>query len=279
MVERLAADPKALRLGGEVKRVTLFFSDIAGLTTISESLKETPDKLVKILNKYLTVMTDAVKARGGYIDKYIGDAVMAIWGAPLDDAHAERNAVDAALDCFAALDRFNRDVVQAEYGMKPIGTRIGLNTGIAVVGNMGSTSRLNYTATGDTVNLAARLEGANKEYGSRIMVSEDTANALDDGYVLKRLDRLVVKGKKEPVKVFEVVGRRAELDAATLARVERFHTALDLYDARDFTAAAGAFDALAGQDGTAPMYAERCRHYLEEPPPADWNGAFEMNTK
>jgi adenylate cyclase len=279
MVERLAADPQALRLGGEKKRVTLFFSDIAGFTTISESLKDTPEKLVEILNKYLTVMTDAVKARGGYVDKYIGDAVMAIWGAPLDDPHAERNAVEAALDCFAALDRFNEVVVGGEYRMKPIGTRIGLNTGIAVVGNMGSTTRLNYTATGDTVNLAARLEGANKEYGSRIMVSEDTAERLGDGFVLKRLDRLVVKGKKQPVQVFEVVGRKAEVPGEVMVRVARFHAALDLYDAREFAAASAIFDALAGEDATAPMYAERCRHYLYAPPPAGWSGAFEMKTK
>jgi len=279
MVERLAADPKALRLGGEKKRVTLFFSDIAGFTTISESLKDTPKRLVEILNRYLTVMTQAVEARGGYVDKYIGDAVMAIWGAPLDDAKAEERAVEAALDCFAALAEFNTAVVEGEYGMKPIGTRIGLNTGIAIVGNMGSSSRLNYTVTGDTVNLAARLEGANKEYGSCIMISEDTAAGLDDRFVLKRLDRLVVKGKKEPVTVYAVVGRRAALAEAELARIERFHAALALYDGRAFAEAAAAFDALGPADATAPMYAERCRHYLAEPPPPDWNGAFEMKTK
>lgn len=279
LVERLAADPKALRLGGEKKRVTLFFSDIAGFTTISENLKDRPELLVEILNRYLTVMTAAVEARGGYVDKFIGDAVMAVWGAPLPDAAAERHAVEAAIDCFDALAKFNAEVVQGEYGMKPIGTRIGLNTGVAIVGNMGSSSRLNYTVTGDAVNLAARLEGANKEYGSRIMISEETASGLDDGFVLRRLDRLVVKGKYEPIKVFEVVGRRAELDDAALARVERFHAALDRYDARDFAGAAALFEALAENDPAAEMYAERCRHYLDDPPPSDWNGAFEMKTK
>ncbi len=279
LVERLAADPKALRLGGEKKRVTLFFSDIAGFTTISENLKDRPELLVEILNRYLTVMTAAVEARGGYVDKFIGDAVMAVWGAPLPDDQAERHGVEAALDCFAALERFNTDIVQGEYGMKPIGTRIGLNTGVAIVGNMGSASRLNYTVTGDTVNLAARLEGANKEYGSRIMVSDETVTGMGQGFVLRRLDRLVVKGKSEPIKVYEVVGREGEVDAAALERVIRFHAALDLYDAREFSAAATAFDALATQDPAAEMYAERCRHYLDDPPPLDWNGAFEMKTK
>ena len=275
LVDRLAADPAALRLGGEKRRVTVFFSDIAGFTTISERLRDRPERLVEILNKYLTVMTEAVEARGGYVDKYIGDAVMAIWNAPLDDPLADRHAVEAALDCLEALDRFNAELVVGEYDMTPIGTRIGIHAGIAVVGNMGSRARLNYTATGDTVNLAARLEGANKEYGSRIMVSEDVAASLDGGFLLRRLDRLVVKGKEQPVAVFEVVGGAGGL----AARVRDFHAALDVYDRRDFAAAAAAFDALSAVDPAAAVYAARCRHYLGEPPPADWNGAFAMKTK
>jgi len=279
LVDRLAADPEALRLGGEKRRVTVFFSDIAGFTTISEGLRDQPDRLVEILNKYLTVMTEAVEARGGYVDKYIGDAVMAIWNAPLDDDQSERHGVEAALDCLAALERFNAEVVEREYGMKPIGTRIGLNTGMAVVGNMGSKARLNYTVTGDTVNLAARLEGANKEYGSNIMISEDVASGLGGEFTLRRLDRLVVKGKREPVTVFEVFGRRSDAGAALLERIAAFHAALALYDARDFAAAGRAFAALAASDPAAEMYAEWCRHYQAAPPPADWNGAFEMKTK
>ena len=162
--------------------------------------------------------------------------------------------------------------------MTPIGTRIGIHAGIAVVGNMGSRARLNYTATGDTVNLAARLEGANKEYGSRIMISEDVAVSLDSGFLLRRLDRLVVKGKKQPVAVFEVVGRRDRASEIE-PRVQAFHAALDVYDRRDFASAATAFDALSAIDPAAAVYAARCRHYLSELPPADWNGAFTMKTK
>ena len=279
LVDRLAADPAALRLGGEKRRVTVFFSDIAGFTTISERLRERPERLVEILNKYLTVMTEAVEARGGYVDKYIGDAVMAIWNAPLDDPLADRHAVEAALDCLAELDRFNTEVVVGEYDMTPIGTRIGIHAGVAVVGNMGSRARLNYTATGDTVNLAARLEGANKEYGSRIMVSEDVVASLDDGFLFRRLDRLVVKGKSQPVEVFEVVGRRDGRAGDLSSRVLAFHAALGFYDRRDFPAAEAAFAALSPIDPAAAVYAARCRHYLSEPPPADWNGAFAMKTK
>jgi adenylate cyclase len=278
LVDRLAADPSALRLGGEKRRVTLFFSDIAGFTTISERLRDRPERLVEILNKYLTVMTEAVEARGGYVDKYIGDAVMAIWNAPLDDAEADRHAVEAALDCLKALERFNAEIVVGEYDMTPLGTRIGIHTGTAIVGNMGSKARLNYTATGDTVNLAARLEGANKEYGSRIMISEDVMTNLGEGFLLRRLDRLVVKGKKQPVEVYEVVGRHEEAGEAE-PRVRAFHAALAFYDRRDFPAAEAAFAALSALDPAAAMYAERCRHYLSEPPPADWNGAFAMKTK
>ncbi|MBM3535687.1 MAG: adenylate/guanylate cyclase domain-containing protein [Alphaproteobacteria bacterium] len=278
LVDRLAADPSALRLGGEKRRVTVFFSDIAGFTTISERLRDRPERLVEILNKYLTVMTDAVEARGGYVDKYIGDAVMAIWNAPLDDADADWHAVEAALDCLKALERFNAEIVVGEYDMTPIGTRIGIHAGTAIVGNMGSRARLNYTATGDTVNLAARLEGANKEYGSHIMISEDVMANLGEGFLLRRLDRLVVKGKKQPVEVFEVIGRREDM-AETEPRIRAFHAALAFYDRRDFPAAEAAFAALSASDAAAAIYAERCRHYRSEPPPPDWNGAFAMKTK
>ncbi|HYM32388.1 MAG TPA: adenylate/guanylate cyclase domain-containing protein [Candidatus Cybelea sp.] len=279
LVDRLANDPGALRLGGERRKITVFFSDIAGFTSISERMRETPERLVEVLNRYLTVMTSAIERNSGYVDKFIGDAVMAIWNAPLDDPSAERHAVEAALDCVAGLEKFNREVVVGEYGLPPIGTRIGLNTGIAIVGNMGSITRFNYTATGDMVNLASRLEGANKEYGTRIMISETTARGAGNDYLLRRLDRLVVKGKNIPVKVFEVVGRRSEVGAAAPEAVIRFHSALALYYRRRFRQAADAFAALAGTDPAAELYQERCEHYLEEPPPPDWNRAFVLKTK
>lgn len=279
MVRDLAENPDALRLGGTSRRVTVFFSDIAGFTTLSEQMAEQPERLVEILNKYLTVMTNTVEAHHGYVDKFIGDAVMAVWGAPLDDVMAERNAVNAALECQRALAAFNRDVIAKDYGLPPIGTRIGINTGVAVVGNMGSDTRLNYTVAGDTVNLSARLEGANKVYGSQIMIGESTASALGDDYSLRLLDLLVVKGKQVPVKVYEVLGLATQVDAATTKTVAAYHAALDLYFDRDFERAERAFAALADNDIPSALYRDRCRAFQSEPPGPDWDGRYELKSK
>lgn len=279
LVEELAEDPSALALGGESKIVTVFFSDIEGFTTISEAMRDRPETLVEILNLYLTVMTTEIERNGGYVDKFIGDAVMAVWGAPLDDAEAERHAVDAALDCFAALERFNTEVVTVKYGLAKIGTRIGINTGPAVVGNMGSSTRLNYTITGDIVNLAARLEGANKIFGTSIMIGETTARTLRKSHLLRRLDRLIVKGKTLPVKVFEVIGRRDEASADDMALAGDFHRALGLYYRRRFTKARDAFQAMAADDPASKMYMERCEHYIASPPPVPWDRTFVMTGK
>jgi len=279
LVKRLAADPSVLQLGGTTRQVTVFFSDIAGFTTLSEQMSATPEKLVEILNKYLTVATAKVEANGGYVDKFIGDAVMAVWGAPLEDPQAEAHAVAAALDCQAALEVFNREVIQAVYGMPPIGTRIGINSGKALVGNMGSATRLNYTVAGDIVNLAARLEGANKAYGSRIMIGEATAAALGDAYVLRLLDLLVVKGKMKPVKVFEVVGRAGEVSNEVMNRLGSYAAALDLYFARRFEEAEAAFAALAETDPPSAIYRGRCAEFRKTPPADDWDGRYEMKTK
>jgi class 3 adenylate cyclase len=279
LVDRLAERADGLRLGGEVRRVTVWFSDIVGYTSIAERLNAEPEKLVEIVNRYFTALSAVVEGHGGYIDKFIGDAVMCVWGAPLEDAEAERHALEAALDTVAALERFNREVVEAEYELPAIGTRIGINSGLAVVGNMGSTTRFNYTVTGDTVNLASRLEGANKSYGSLVMIGEETARGLGRDFVLRRLDRLVVKGRSQPLKVYELVGRAGEVSAARLARIKAFHGAVALYYRRRFEAAGAAFEALAEADEAARLYAERCRHYLVEPPPDDWDRSFTMTTK
>ena len=278
LVDRLAEDPSALKLGGERRHMTVMFSDIVGFTSISEGLKDRPERLVELMNRYLTFMSEVVERHGGYVDKFIGDAVMAVWGAPLPTDRAEIKAVETALDCQAALERFNAEVVVGEYGMPALGTRIGIATGYAIAGNMGSSSRLNYTVTGDMVNLASRLEGANKEYGSLVMVSEATASALGDRYVLRRLDRLVVKGKTEPIAVFEVVGRAGEVPLETLRRLAAFESALALHDIRRFAEARYAFEGIAGDD-TSALYAKRCAFYLDNPPPTDWNGAFVMTSK
>ncbi len=279
LVDQLMENPDALKLGGERRWMTVMFTDIAGFTTISESLKDTPEKLVELMNRYLTLMSEVIARHDGYVDKFIGDAVMAVWGAPLDVEAAERKAVDAALDCQAALVAFNRDVVVDYLSAGQLGTRIGVATGFAIAGNMGSAQRLNYTLTGDMVNLAARLEGANKEYGTSIMISELTAQAVGEAYVLRRLDRLIVKGKTEPIVVFEVLGRRGDVGDAALARIADFEHGLELHDARDFSAARAIFLKLASADPPSRVYADRCDAYLETPPPAAWLGEFALKTK
>jgi adenylate cyclase len=279
LVDQMMENPDALKLGGDKRWITVMFTDIAGFTTISEGLRETPEKLIELMNRYLTLMSGVVNRHDGYVDKYIGDAVMAIWGAPVVVEDAEKKAVETALDCQAALEVFNREVVGDYLPNGKLGTRIGIATGFAVAGNMGSAQRLNYTVTGDMVNLSARLEGANKEYGTSIMISELTAQALGDGYVLRRLDRLVVKGKTLPITVFEVIGRAGEVSPEALARLAAFDRGLALHDARDFTGAHAIFIDLAAADPPSRVYAGRCEAYASAPPPADWQGEFVLKTK
>ena len=279
LVDRLSSDPSVLQLGGVHREVTVFFSDLAGFTDLSESMKDDPAKLLDILNRYLTVVTGLIEKHGGYVDKFIGDAVMAIWGAPLEDPEAERHAVDAALDCQAALVQFNAEL-SAELSDAPhLHTRMGINTGIAVVGNMGSRTRLNYTVAGDTVNLAARLEGANKVYGSLIMIGDATAARLPEGYVTRCLDYLAVKGKTEPVRVHEVLGRNGEVPGDVAQRVAAFNNAFRLYQERRFEAARETFAHYRDEDEACALYAERCTAFLEQPPAPDWDGSFKLTSK
>lgn len=279
LVDRLADDPSALELGGTRRRVTVFFSDLAGFTTISEGLKDTPELLVDILNDYLTVVSDIIEANHGYVDKYIGDAVMAIWGAPLEDAEAERHAVDAALEAQAALVGFNERLAREHPEVPRLDTRMGINTGPAIVGNMGSRSRLNYTVGGDMVNLAARLEGANKVYGTWILIGEETAAGLGDDYVLRCLDYLAVKGKNEPVRVYEVLGRRGEVEAPEAECVTAFDSAYKMYLDCRFEAARQAFAVFAESDAASALYVERCGQFMDTPPGPDWDGSFRLTEK
>ncbi|MCF4164130.1 CHASE2 domain-containing protein [Zavarzinia compransoris] len=279
LVDRLAEDPAALRLGGERRHVTVFFSDMVGFTSLSERLAAEPERFVDVVNQYLTVLTKAIERREGYIDKFIGDAVMAIWGAPLSQEEAETLAAEAALEAQATLAEFNRAVVVPGFGLKPLGTRIGIATGEAIVGNMGSRTRLNYTVTGDVVNLASRLESANNHYGTSIIVSGPTAERLGAGFVLRPLDRLVVKGKSRPVPIFELIGRRDGVDPARLAALAAFERGLDAYLARDFAMAADIFAPLAATDPVAALYEARARAFMATPPPEDWDGRHVLETK
>ncbi len=279
LVERLAADPSALRLGGESRRVTVMFADIVGYTALTERLAAHPERLVEIVNRFLSFANETIVRHGGYVDKFIGDAVMAMWGAPLDDRDAEAHAVAAAIDLRDGLAAVNREAGLAALGLPPLGIRIGINSGVAVVGNMGSMTRLNYTVTGDVVNLAARLESANTAYRTLILIGEETASRLPDSFVLRALDRVIVKGKTQAIQVFDVIARADRVDAATRARLADFATAMAALLARDFAGARLGFTSLAATDPTAALFAERAAGYAELPPPMDWSGSFALDKK
>ena len=279
LVDRLAEEPDSLKLGGEMRRVTVMFTDIAGYTTFAERLDDRPEQLVTIINRYFTVISGVVESHGGYVVSYIGDAVMAAWGAPSIDPQAERHAVEAALACLEKLEAFNREIIRGEYGLPGIGTRFGINSGDALVGNTGSATRLNYTVTGDTTNLAARLEGANKIYGTHLMIGEETARRLGGEFVLRRLDRLVVKGKTKAVRVYEVIGHARDVPEQRLRRIREFHAAMALYYRRRFASARDSFSRLMADDEAARVYSDRCLHFERMPPPATWDHSFVSETK
>ncbi len=272
VIEKLMQNPDHLQLGGEEKELSIFFSDIQGFTTISEGL--TPTELTSLLNEYLTAMTDVIHEEGGTIDKYEGDAIIAFWNAPLDQAdHAER-AVRAALRCQDTLAKL-RPGFKEQYG-QDIYVRIGINTGPVVVGNMGSNQRFDYTFLGDAGNLAARLEGINKQFGTYLMISEFTKTAMKDAFPVRELSRVQVVGKNRAVTVFEpfLPGTFVERHDTLKA----FADALQLYYGGDFPAAEAQFRALGEADPTAGIYADRCAK-LAAAPPGEWQGVWAMTEK
>ncbi|HEY0886052.1 MAG TPA: adenylate/guanylate cyclase domain-containing protein, partial [Ramlibacter sp.] len=221
VVAQLVEQPGLVRLGGEVREITVMFTDLAGFTGMSERLSA--EQTVEVLTAYFNAMTPIIHRYGGTVDKYIGDAIMAFWGAPLPDAAHAEHAVRAAIEMQAAMERLAGEL--RERGLPPIEMRIGLHSGPAVVGNVGSDIRFSYTAVGDTVNLAARLEGANKAFGTGILLSDATATRLPPGLPLRVLDIVVVKGKSEPVRVFTPCDDSdlREHSAAALAALESGH--------------------------------------------------------
>lgn len=271
VIERLLEDPRKLELGGERRELTIFFSDLQGFTSLSEGLS--PDELTQILNEYLSEMTDIIIDSGGTIDKYEGDAIIAFWNAPLDVEDHARVAVDAALQCQEKL-REMRPAFRERVG-KDLHMRVGLNTGEAVVGNLGSRSRFDYTMLGDAVNLAARLEGNNKQFGTYTMISETTAERLPERIHCRELGRIAVVGRGEPVRVFEPMSSEAYL--AGKDHFDTFSRALSLYYEGDFEQARTMFLDIA-DDPPAGKYAARCAE-LARNPPAEWNGVWIMESK
>jgi adenylate cyclase len=281
VVNELVANPEKAKLGGDRRELTVLFSDIENFTAISEQFHNRPEGLVDLLNEYLDEMTNIVLKYEGTLDKYEGDAVMAFWGAPIPQKdHAYRA-------CLAAIEMQKRLVTLRtkweKEGKPQLGIRIGLNTGIMIVGNMGGKERFDYTVIGDSVNLASRLEGANKQYRSHIMISEFTFTKVKDRVLVRELDLIQVKGKNVPVKVFELLGvsgiERTEPQKQAL---ELYHEGLKLYRERKWEEAIAYMQQAFSLDPecyAAQIYTERANLYQIAPPPEDWNGIFVMMTK
>jgi adenylate cyclase len=288
LVNALAAHPERLQLGGDTRMLSIMFCDIRGFTAISEGFKSNPQALSRLINRgFLSPMTKAIMANGGTIDKYIGDCVMAFWNAPLDDPeHADR-ACAAALAMLAELDHVNRglaaDAAQAGCTSEPIHIGIGINTGECVVGNMGSDERFTYTALGDAVNLAARLEGQTKTYGVPIIFGEATREAAPE-WAAVELDLIAVKGKQDAVRIYTLVGDKRYARSPEFATLAGPHCAMLMhYRARQWAAADAALQRCRGidprLDGLYELYAERIAYFAHTPPAADWDGVFVALTK
>jgi adenylate cyclase len=290
LVEQLAQSSEKLALGGEERTMTIMFSDVRGFTTISELYKEDPQGLTSLMNRFLTPLTHAITDHNGTIDKYIGDAIMAFWNAPLHDPAHELNACEAALDMLTRVEKLN---VQREEEAKsnghlfvPLHIGVGINTGRCVVGNMGSDLRFNYSVLGDTVNLASRLEGQTKSYGVPIIAGSKTALTAKDKYAILELDFITVKGKKEPEVVYTILGRE------DVAQNERFQKLRDLivnmlscYRSQDWKGAMEIINLCRVADETFglakyfDLYQERIRGFEINPPPPDWDGVSALHTK
>jgi adenylate cyclase len=270
VVAQMTSHPERLVLGGERRELTVMFTDLAGFTSISEGMA--PEGVARILNEHLTRMTDIVLRFGGTIDKFIGDAVMAFWGAPLDDPAHARRAVEAAIEMQREMARWHREAA----GQIPpdLSMRIGINTGSVVVGNLGSRSRFDYTVIGDAVNLASRLEAVNKIYGTEILLTDATASRAGDGIAFRHVDRIRVKGKQDAIEVFTPAG------AVALGGEDE--AAIAAYRAADWDRAESLWRAVLARvpgDGIASTYLERIAGYRREGVAAGWDATFTLDSK
>ncbi len=276
IVAEVLKHPDNVGLGGKKQRMTVVFSDLRGFTTISEKLD--PQVLVEVLNKYLTPMTALVFKNQGTLDKYMGDAIMSFFGAPIHYADHAKKACQCAIEMIELLPKIN-EVFKAE-GLPTVDCGIGLNTGDMSVGNMGSETVRNYTVMGDAVNLASRLEGINKQYGTRIIISEYTYEEVKDEYIAREVDWVRVKGKKQPVRIFELIAHKSKFQNVDL--LNEFQKGFKAYHERNWSEAVTCFMAalnLSPNDAPSKLYVERAQDYLASPPPEDWDGVYEMKTK
>jgi adenylate cyclase len=278
VIDQIIANPDALKLGGESCTITTFFSDIRGFSSISERLS--PEGLVHLLNEYLSEMTDTIMRNRGTIDKYEGDAIMAFWGAPLSFPEHPYLACLSALEMQKLLARM-RSAWQLE-GRPELHVRMGINSGHAVAGNMGSRTRMNYTVMGDSVNLASRLEGANKVYGTCTMVSGNTRDSVKDRFRFRELDTIRVVGKNEPITVYELVDLAGKVPEPREEVLEKYEQGLALYKERRWKEALVGFVRalkLDMEDAPSKLYYRRCRAFMKTPPPETWDGVSNLSSK
>jgi adenylate cyclase len=264
LVSEIAKNPNLLKLGGETRVISILFSDIRGFTTLSEKL--TPEELVALLNQYLSPMTRIVMEERGTLDKFIGDAIMAFFNAPLEVPDHPGRSCRCALRMIEELAALNAKLTLRNVPEIKIG--IGIHTGEAVVGNMGADIRFDYTAIGDSVNLSSRLEGLTKFYGVPVIVSDATRKQVGSEFHFRELDLVRVKGKHEPVAVYELITKQSD-------HVDSFAEGMRLYRERDFASALKIFESLSKNNDTASgLYVERCKAFLTDPPAADWDGVY-----
>jgi adenylate cyclase len=280
VIREIIANPEKLKLGGSQKVMTAVFTDIRSFSTVSEKL--TPEELVRLLNQYLTAMSDTILDLKGTIDKYEGDAIIAFFGAPLDlPDHAER-ACRSAVRMKKIESENNKRFMEENLTPSPLLTRIGINTGDMVVGNMGTSRKMDYTIIGDAVNLASRLEGVNKLYGTWICISEDTQKSAGPNLVTRKLDRVRVVGKSVPIRIFELVGEKGSIDGKTEDLLAAFEKALDSFEQREWKKSAEGFEKalkILEDDGPSLRYLKLCKEYATTPPPEAWDGVFQLTSK
>jgi adenylate cyclase len=277
LVAEMSKNPEEYSMRGESREMTVLFSDVRNFTTISEGL--TPEGLKDLMNTYLTEMTEEIQQRRGTIDKYIGDAIMAFWGAPLNDPEHAKHGLETAIAMQKSIRKLDPEFAKRGWPALHIG--VGLNCGVMSVGDMGSKFRRAYTVLGDAVNLASRLEGLTKEYGVQILV---TGNIVDSaqGFIYREVDKVRVKGKLEGVAIFEPVGRIGEVPETTVQEVDRFHKALEHYRKSRWDECERLLKDLAYANPEVKLYKlylERVAHFRASPPPADWDGVFTFTTK
>ena len=277
VIDNLIKNPDKINLGGEKRDITIFFSDIRGFTSISEKLQ--PEGLVHLLNEYLTEMTSIIIKDEGLVDKFMGDAIMAFWGAPLDQPKHAEMACSSSLEMIQKLRKLQSK--WKKEGIPSFDIGIGLNSGEAIVGNMGSDDRFDYTAMGDNVNLASRMEGLNKLYGTNILITQNTYKQIKGKFEVRKLDAVKVKGKKKPILIYELLSKADDLSQKQKDFVKLYEEGLEHYFKKKWKTAIKSFQASleVKDDRAAKVFIARCKKFIENPPPSDWDGVWVMKTK